>query len=62
MHCAPCPASGARSVRQRRRPARSIKGDAENPLTLLVKAIQGTSIKPVPTPALPRAENDDVAA
>lgn len=31
----------------------TLKGDAENPLTLLVKAIQGTSIKPVATPALP---------
>ncbi|MDI4655549.1 terminase small subunit [Xanthobacter autotrophicus] len=30
----------------------TLKGDAENPLTLLVKAIQGTSIKPVATPAL----------
>lgn len=29
----------------------TLKGDAENPLTLLVKAIQGTSIKPVATPA-----------
>ncbi|MFG1350114.1 terminase small subunit [Xanthobacter autotrophicus] len=40
----------------------TLKGDAENPLTLLVKAIQGTSIKPVATPAFPRAENDDRAA
>lgn len=40
----------------------TLKGDAENPLTLLVKAIQGTSIKPVAMPALPRAENDDEAA
>lgn len=31
----------------------TLKGDAENPLTLLVKAVQGTSIKPVATPALP---------
>ncbi|MFG1243644.1 terminase small subunit [Xanthobacter sp. V7C-4] len=30
----------------------TLKGDAENPLTLLVKAIQGTSIKPVATAAL----------
>lgn len=40
----------------------TLKGDAENPLTLLVKAIQGTSIKPVAMRALPRAENDDEAA
>ena len=30
-----------------------LKGDAENPLTLLVMTILGKSIKPVPTPALP---------
>jgi phage terminase small subunit len=29
----------------------TLKGDAENPLSLLAKAIQGTSIKPVATPA-----------
>ena len=40
----------------------TLKGDAENPLTLLIKAVQGTSIKPVATPAPRRAENDDRAA
>ncbi|MFG1329629.1 terminase small subunit [Xanthobacter autotrophicus] len=30
----------------------TLKGDAENPLTLLVKAVQGTSIKPVQTSAI----------
>lgn len=33
----------------------TLKGDADNPLTLLVKAIQGTSIKPVPTSAFEAA-------
>ncbi|WP_322994242.1 terminase small subunit [Castellaniella sp.] len=36
----------------------TLKGDAENPLTLLVKAIQGNSIRPVPTHALPGPEED----
>ena len=36
-----------------------VQGDAENPLTLLVKQLQGTSIKPV---ANPLPDNDDLAA
>ena len=36
-----------------------LQGDAENPLTLLVKAIQGTTIRPVPTTALPKPGGDD---
>ncbi|MCG5237585.1 terminase small subunit [Xanthobacter oligotrophicus] len=35
----------------------TLKGDAENPLAMLIKAVQGSAIKPVPTsaitPALP---------
>ncbi|MFG1393293.1 terminase small subunit [Xanthobacter agilis] len=37
----------------------TLKGDAENPLTLLVKAIQGNTIRPVPTTALPKPGGDD---
>ena len=36
-----------------------VQGDAENPLTLLVKQLQGTTIKPV---ANPLPDNDDLAA
>ncbi|MFG1188456.1 terminase small subunit [Xanthobacter flavus] len=33
-----------------------VQGDAENPLTLLVRSIQGTTIKPV---AVPLPDDDD---
>lgn len=38
----------------------TLKGDAENPLTLLVKAVQGNALRPVPTHALPGPEEDEL--
>ena len=37
----------------------TLKGDAENPLTLLVKAVQGNALRPVPTHALPGPEEEE---
>ncbi|WP_454917104.1 terminase small subunit [Xanthobacter sediminis] len=37
----------------------TLRGDAENPLTLLVKAIQGSTVQPVPTAALPKPGDGD---
>lgn len=37
----------------------TLKGDAENPLTLLVKAVQGNALRPVPTHALPGPEDEE---
>lgn len=36
-----------------------LSGDAENPLTLLIQSIQGSSVRPVPTHALPKPGDDD---
>lgn len=36
-----------------------LQGDAENPLTLLIQSIQGSSVRPVPTHALPNPGDGD---